>query len=347
MKAVLKKDESKELLIIDTDIPKVKPDQVLVKVNTAGLCGTDVAIRNNTFMGRHGKVKYPLILGHELCGEVVELGSKAQRFKVGDRVYGGWIEWCGECYGCRIGMYHFCKNWVHIGIDSPGCFAEYIAVREDTLIRMPDFIPDEEGPVIEIATLAVRAFRDTPPEPGSFIVILGPGPFGLCLLQAALASGPNKVAITGLNSDEARLKIAKELGADVTINVDEEDAVERVFELSKGKGADIVVEATGNVKAVAQGLDMLAPGGTLLMGGSGFEGKHVSFAPWNVVRDQKTLKGLQGSCGRDEVLMEEWYKLGKLKIKSVMHPELFSLWDINRVCDLMETEKPLKIVMKP
>ena len=83
------------------------------------------------------------------------------------------------------------------------------------------------------------------------------------------------------------------------------------------------------------------------MGGSCFAGKNVSFKPWNVVRDQKTLKGLQGSSGLDQLLMEEWYQLGKLKIKPVLHPEIFSLWDINKACDLVETEKPLKIVFHP
>ena len=328
------------------EIPKPKPDEALMKVNAAGLCGTDVAIRNNSFMGRHGEVKLPLIPGHEFCGEVVEVGSQVRKVNIGDRVTSSGIKGCGKCYACKTGMYNRCHAWDHVGIDTAGCFAEYVAVSEDILFKVPDSIPSEEAAVLEPITTAVRAFRTNDIKPGSFIVVLGPGPFGLFILQAALASGPSHVLMVGLSTDEQRLELAKKLGASEIIKGDIVDPVQRTDELTKGRGADLVIEATGRVNAVTQAIEMIGPGGLCLMGGSGFLGQSVSFKPWNVVRDEKRLKGLQGFSWADYLLALDLYSLGRIKIKPVIS-HTFKLSDINQACDLAEQKKAIKIVLLP
>lgn len=343
MRAVIKIDKRPECVVQEVEIPKPKPDEALIRIQAAGLCGTDIAIRNNTFMGRHGEVKVPLIPGHEFCGEIVELGSQVRKVHIRDRVITSAIKGCGKCYACQTGMYNRCHAWDHVGIDRAGCFAEYVAVSEDILFAVPDSIPSEEAAVLEPVTTAVRAFRTNDIPPGSFIVILGPGPFGLFILQAALASGPSQVVMVGLSTDEERLELAKKLGASRVINGDMVDPIQSIDEMTKGRGAELVIEATGRVNAVTQGIEMTAAGGLFLMGGSGFLGQPVSFKPWNVVRDEKRIKGLQGFTWADYLLALDLYSQGKIKIKPVIS-HTFKLDDINQACTLAEQKKAVKIV---
>ncbi|MBP8717718.1 MAG: alcohol dehydrogenase catalytic domain-containing protein [Candidatus Atribacteria bacterium] len=346
MKAAVKLDQKEECIIKDIPIPAPGPDEALVKVKAAGFCGTDVAIIENHFMGRHGKVKLPMIPGHELAGEVVEVGRNVTRIRVGERVTSSDIKGCGNCYGCKIGLFHFCRNWDHLGIDSPGCFAEYVVASEDILFPVPEYISDDEATLLELMTTSVRAFRTNCLKPGSTVVLLGPGPFGLLLLQSALAAGAGYCIMIGLNDDEQRLEVATELGANKVVNGDKTDVIKEVLDLTQGKGADVVVEATGNPEAVSQGMEILGVGGLLLMGGSGFAGKEISFKPWNVVREEKQLKGLQGFTWADYLLALQLYSQKKMKVKPLI-THIIKLEEINKAYQIAKKRESIKIVLHP
>jgi len=344
MRAAVKVNEKKEFVLMDVPMPKVKATDVLVKVKTAGLCGTDVAIRNNSFMGRHGPVKTPIIAGHEFCGEVMEVGAGVTRFKGGERVFTTCAVGCGECRNCLTGK--TCKNWIHWGIDVDGGFAEYVAVHQDALIAVPDFMPDEHAAIMEIASEANKAVRVQQIRPGSVIVVFGPGPFGQFLLQTMLLTSPVRLIMVGLSSDTERLKIAKELGATDIIIADREDPVEKIFELTNGYGADFTVEATGNVEAVSNAVEALGVGGVLLMAGSGFRGKNVSFKPWNFVRDERRIATVQGFAPEDYQRMLDLYAAGKIRFDPIVS-DVRPLSDINQACDLAEAKKVLRVILRP
>lgn len=346
MRAAVKVDEREEFVLKDVPIPEIEPVEVLIKVVAAGLCGTDVAIRSNTFMGRHGPVITPIIPGHEYVGEIVEIGSQVNGLKVGDRMFVAAAYTCGKCRNCFSGK-AACRNWVHYGIDKDGAFSEYAAVRQEALrVKAPDFMPVEHATILEIAAEAVSAVNMNNIPPGSNIAIFGPGPFGLFLLETMKMTSPINLIMVGLSDDVERLKIAKELGATHIIVGDKEDAVKRIFEITGGEGADFTVEATGSPEAVTQAIDALAGGGQLIMGGSGFEGKEVHFKPWNFVRDTKRIQTLEGFKAPDFLLTLDLYKAGMLKFEPIIS-KVMPLSEINEACDLVKAKKVAKIVLIP
>ncbi|WP_249298784.1 zinc-dependent alcohol dehydrogenase [Feifania hominis] len=344
MKAAVKVDETKKYVVKQVPIPELGPLDVLMKVDTIGLCGTDVAIRNNTFMGRHGPVIPPLIPGHEFCGTVVEVGSQVSKFKVGERIRETHSLYCGVCRECIAGRK--CTHWIHWGIDRNGGFAEYAAIHQESLGHVPDFMPFKHVPLIENAALAVTAVYDTNIQPGSIVAIFGPGSCGQLCVQTVKMTSPRKIIMVGLSDDEERLEASKRLGATDVIMADKEDAVAKILELTDGHGADYTIEVTGKVGGVENAIHSLAVSGTCIIAGSGFEGKTVSFRPWNFVRNENVIKTIQGYSMPAYVTMLDLYQDGKLDFDAVIS-HYMKLDEVNEACDMVEQKKALKIMMTP
>lgn len=246
------------LEIRDLDDPRAAPDHVVIEVEAAGICGSDV---------RHYQdgagLRVPVVLGHEFSGTIVEVGRNVSSWEVGDRVTSETsAHTCGTCHYCLSGDYHLCPERRGLGSGVDGAFAKFVAVPTRLLHRIPDVIPFDEGAVIQpLADIVNAATRTTQILPGDAVAVLGPGPMGLLTTQVAKASGAGLVIQTGHRG--VRLDIARKIGADVTIAVDEEDPVEKVRGLTNGLGADVVFEASGSPLAAVQAFDMVRRGGQI------------------------------------------------------------------------------------
>ena len=279
MKALVKTDAGPgNIEIRDVSIPELpSKDWVLIKVKAAGVCGTDLHIWHDQF-----PYWPPVTLGHEFAGEIVKTGSKVSRFKEGDRVVAEpHTLACGVCDLCRQGRIQLCSSKRSPGWGIDGGFAEFVAMPEKLLHRVPDGMSYDIAALAEPMAIAVHQVTERCKiECQDFVAVTGAGPIGILAAFVAKSVGAGKVAITGMNACEyIRFKVAKELGADYIINVQKNDAVEQIMKLTGGKGADVVIETSGAQKAIAQSIEVLKKCGKLCAIGLGKNSE--TSIPWN------------------------------------------------------------------
>jgi len=261
----------------EVPIPQINEDEVLVKVKACGICGSDIHILHDEF-----KNYPPVIIGHEFSGEIVEAGRRVPGWKVGDRVVAELhIKACGKCRLCRTGNPQICPEKKPLGSGSDGAFAEYIKVPAWLLHRIPDNLSYREAALTEPVAICIHCvIESTGVEPEDFVVIIGPGPIGLLSAQVVKAAGASRVMLTGLAKDEnPRLKIARELGIDYVVNIEEENPLQKLYRLTGGAGADLVIEASGSEPGINQAITMVRKGGRVSALGMTRE-KKVNIA-WN------------------------------------------------------------------
>lgn len=241
----------------EVDRPKPGPNQVLVRVTNSGICGTDLKIYKGAIPVRH-----PLIMGHEMIGEVVEGGDDVVRR--GDRVIVDPAIYCGMCFNCRAGQTSLCPNGSLLGRDADGGFADYLVAPRSHVYPLPDSIDSQTAPLIQVVTTCLHAHRLISTFPGQAVVVVGLGVTGQVHIQLAKAWGAYPVI--GITRSAWKRSLAEDLGADVALPSGPE-AVRGVMEATGGRGADLVIESTGIVPAIADGISMARLGGTLLMFG--------------------------------------------------------------------------------
>lgn len=244
----------------EVPIPKLGPDDVLIKIRASGICGTDLELVDcSMFYITQGLAKLPLTPGHEWAGVVVELGDNAKEFSIGDRVTGECTVGCGNCAYCRQGWYNQCPNRTETGIlNRDGSFAEYIVFPRFSLHKC-NSMDFEDAAFIEPTGIALGVTKITNVCPSDYVAIMGPGPIGLFAVQTAKAYGARKVILIGTN--DSRLAIGKKVGADVTVNVRTEDLVEKVKNATEGHMIDVAIEAVGKPPVWDDILSILAPRG--------------------------------------------------------------------------------------
>lgn len=286
MKAVMKTRPGPGVEVKEIPKPEIQDDEALIKVRAAAICGSDLGIFNYT--PAYGKMRLPVVLGHEFSGEIMEIGPEVEGFRLGDRVLAESVKACGVCGFCRSGMSNLCDSSTLFGIHTDGGFAEYVAVPHTLLHRVPDTMSYEEAALVEPLSNALHFVRDiTPFRFGDLVVVQGCGPIGLFSAQLFRLGGA-RVLVTGLGLDSVRLGIAEKLGLE-TLNIDEEDLHGRVMELSDGKGADVAYVAVGAPQAVRQATEIVRKRGHVTV--VGIFGKDVALDMTWVVRRELTIVG--------------------------------------------------------
>jgi L-iditol 2-dehydrogenase len=262
MKGLVKTQPGKGFLdIVEIPKPEVEDNEVLIRIRAAGICGTDLHIEEGRFHSNP-----PVIIGHEFAGEIAETGKKVNDFKIGDRVVaeahkGG----CGTCRYCLRGEVEVCRQKKAIGYRIHGCFAPYLTLPASSLHLIPSNLSNEHAALTEPTAIVMKGLgQKCGVEPEDFVVVLGCGPIGLLAAATAKAEGASTVIITGTDGDEkVRLNAAREMNIDDAVNVQKEDIVEKVNQLTDGLGADLVVEASGAALAIEQAFDIVRINGRI------------------------------------------------------------------------------------
>lgn len=248
-----------DIRIEEMDLPDINSDEMLIKVKACGICSSDT-------MKWYVKKKAPIVIGHEISGVVVEVGENVDKFKPGDRVFVHHHAPCMECRYCKRGNYVMCDVWKNSKI-IPGGIAEFIKVpnvnlRNDTL-KLPDHLSFEDGAIVEPVACSVKAFKRAGVKKGDYVVILGLGFMGQVNIKLAKFYGAELTI--GVDKVKYRLEKAIENGADYVIDFSNESVKEKVFEITGGYGADVVIVGPGTIEAIYSGLEIVAKGGKLVL----------------------------------------------------------------------------------
>jgi len=293
MKALLLTDYM-HLTLTDMAAPAIGPQDVLIRVRSCGICGSDV----HGMDGSTGRRIPPLVMGHEAAGSIAEVGRDVSQWKAGDRVTFDSTVSCGECAFCRTGDINLCDNRQVLGVSCGdyrrhGAFAEYVAVPARILYRLPESLSFDHAAMIEAVSVAVHAVHLTPFTAGDTAVVVGCGMIGQLTIQAAKAAGFAQVV--GVDVDDARLAVAQSAGADAVLNSRTSDVPAEVRALTNGRGADAVLEAVGMTAPIQTAISAVRKGGTVTLIGN-FSGQ-IDLPLQQVVTRQIRLQGSCASAG--------------------------------------------------
>jgi L-iditol 2-dehydrogenase len=293
--------EYKRLEVTDFPTPEVGPRDVLIAVHACGICGSDI----HGFDGSSGRRIPPLVMGHEAAGVVAQTGSQVRRFKAGDHVTFDSMISCGECHFCRRGQANLCENRRVLGVSCGeyrrhGAFAQYVAVPENVVYRLPESVPLARAAMVEPISVAVHAVNGTPVRLADTAVVVGSGMIGLLVIQTLRLAGCGR--ILAIDLDPAKLELARRLGADVTINPQKDDVLEAVKAHTEGRGADISMEVVGKTPTVQTAIAAVRKGGFVTLVGN--LAAAIDFPLQSVVTREIRLFGSCASSGEYPACIE-------------------------------------------
>ena len=286
--------EYKNLSMADMPQPEPGPNDVLIRVAACGICGSDV----HGYDGSSGRRIPPLVMGHEAAGFVAAVGGSATKFQVDDRVTFDSTVYCGECAYCRRGEVNLCDHREVIGVSCGeyrrhGAFAEFVAVPERIVYRLPNKMSFPEAAMVEAVSVAIHAVNVSGVKKGDTVLVVGAGMIGLLTMQAARAAGVGRVMIADI--DDTRLTLGELLGADEALRGTGGEIAEATLKRTGGIGADVVFDAVGRSKTVSESIDSVRKGGTVTLIGN--IAPEVTIPLQKVVSRQIRLQGSAASAG--------------------------------------------------
>ena len=318
------------------DDPICAPDEVIVQVSLAGICGTDLHIYRNEYMS-----SFPLIPGHEFCGVVAEVGQRVHDLRRGERVAVDPNLYCNSCDFCRDQHNNHCLNWQGVGITRPGGFAEYVAVPARACYRLPEGLSDSQAAFIEPLSCVVHALNRLRVRPGNDVLIFGSGPLGLVLIQALRHSGAARVVVVGRRPE--RLALARQFGAAEAILAGPGQA-EALRDLAP-RGFAIVIDATGAPAVIEQALDYLKPRGQYLVFGVAPMQATITLRPYDIFRNDWTIVGSFALCYTFQPALA-WLLNGVIEIGPLVSHTL-PLADFPDALNMFARGETLKVQLRP
>jgi 2-desacetyl-2-hydroxyethyl bacteriochlorophyllide A dehydrogenase len=287
--------------VTTVDDPSCGPRQVVVDVAACGLCGTDLHILQGEFAPT-----LPVVPGHEFAGTIVEIGSQVTELSVGDRVAVDPSLYCYECRMCRAGKNNLCERWAAIGVTTSGGAAEFAVAPVANCVRLPDHVRTEDAALIEPLSCAVRGYDVLRSQMASRVLIYGSGTMGLMMLQLGKLTGASSIEVVDLNAE--RLETAVRLGVSAVAG--------SADELDRPEGWDVVIDATGNEKAIQDGLGRVAKGGTFLQFGVSDYSARVTIEPYKIYNQEITITGSMA-------VLHSFERAADLFATGVLDPEIF------------------------
>jgi L-iditol 2-dehydrogenase len=246
----------RRLELQDLPVPLISPDEALVRIRAVGVCGSDL----QGFLGKSKKRIPPLVLGHEFCGEVAEVGDQVSGFNTGDAVAVYPLISCGQCRFCKSNQENICPDRRVYGLDFHGGLAEYVSAPAHCLFKLPDDLSFLEGSLVEPLANAVHVVGKCGNAVGQTGVVIGAGPIGLCVMWVARQLGADKIAVVDINP--RRLETIRRLGPDLVIDAAQEEPVQTILHWTHGRGTDFSIDAVGNPVCRRNSIDSTATGGT-------------------------------------------------------------------------------------
>jgi 2-desacetyl-2-hydroxyethyl bacteriochlorophyllide A dehydrogenase len=344
--AVVKNRPEPGLETADLPDPVMRDNEVIVDIKASGICGTDLAIEK--WMDWTADIigdNLPVVVGHEFGGDVIETGKNVRNFKKGDRVVVEPFITCGNCYFCSIGRPNLCLERYYLGMHVNGGMAEYAAVPESVLYKLPGGIPYHFIPLLETLATCVHPVERLNINPGDTVAVIGPGPIGLCILQVVKAAGAAKVIVIGTEKSRSRLHVAKELGADLTIEKGKEDIIEGALSFTSGLGVDVAIDSTGTEEGIMAALNMVRRGGEVCL--VGVSDDPVAIKPFSQLMTREvnlisSLARIPSSWHRAIRLVET----GRINLDILIGKRL-PLKDALKGFEMVRNREAVKIVLEP
>lgn len=303
---------NEDVRYMDYEEPFPGPGEVKVKVKCSGICGSDIprVLHNGVHF-------YPIVLGHEFSGDVVEVGEGVTKVKVGDHVSGAPLKPCMKCDDCQKGNFSLCKHYSFIGSREQGSNADYVVIPEQNAVKYDPSIPYEQAAMFEPSTVALHGILQNDYRGGEYVAVLGCGTIGVFTMQWAKIFGSRKIVVFDIN--ESRLALAKRMGADEVINTSEEGFMEKAIAVTGGKGYGYVFETAGQVPTICTAFEIAANKADVCCIGTPHE--NVTFTPqlWEKMNRKEfhlTASWMSYSApfpGKEWELTAHYFATGQLK----------------------------------